>query len=96
MTYILRSIVDTSTMVRRTRSSPTTTTSRTRAAATAAESRCRRANGQPAVACYARRPGDDAYTPLAIDVLRIEEGAVKDITTFDGALLGMFDLPPRL
>ena len=55
-----------------------------------------RANGQPAVACYVRRPGDDAYTPLAIDVLRIEEGAVKDITTFDGALFGMFDLPPRL
>jgi RNA polymerase sigma-70 factor (TIGR02960 family) len=55
-----------------------------------------RANGQPAVACYVRRPGDDAYTPLAIDVLRIEEGAVKDITTFDGALRGMFDLPPRL
>lgn len=55
-----------------------------------------RANGQPAVACYVRRPGDDAYTPLAIDVLRIEDGAVKDITTFDGALLGMFDLPPRL
>jgi RNA polymerase sigma-70 factor (TIGR02960 family) len=55
-----------------------------------------RGNGQPAVACYVRRPGDDAYTPLAIDVLRIEEGAVKDITTFDGALLEMFDLPPRL
>ena len=55
-----------------------------------------RANGQPAVACYVRRPGDDAYTPLAIDVLRIEEGAVTDITTFDGALLGMFGLPPRL
>jgi RNA polymerase sigma-70 factor (ECF subfamily) len=55
-----------------------------------------RANGQPAVACYVRRPGDDAYTPLAIDVLRIEDGSVKDITTFDGALLGMFDLPPRL
>ena len=55
-----------------------------------------RANGQPAVACYVRRPGDDAYTPLALDVLRIEEGAVKDITTFDGALLGMFGLPPRL
>jgi RNA polymerase sigma-70 factor (TIGR02960 family) len=55
-----------------------------------------RANGQPAVACYVRRPGDDTYTPLAIDVLRIEDGAVTDITTFDGALLGMFDLPPRL
>ena len=55
-----------------------------------------RANGQPAVACYVRRPGDNAYTPLAIDVLRIEDGAVTDITTFDGALLGMFDLPPRL
>jgi RNA polymerase sigma-70 factor (ECF subfamily) len=55
-----------------------------------------RANGQPAVACYVRRPGEDAYTPLALDVLRIEDGAVRDITTFDGALLGMLDLPPRL
>jgi RNA polymerase sigma-70 factor (ECF subfamily) len=31
-----------------------------------------RANGQPSVACYVRRPGDDAYTLLAIDVLRID------------------------
>ena len=26
-----------------------------------------RANRQPAVACYIRRPGDDAYTPMALD-----------------------------
>ncbi len=55
-----------------------------------------RANGQPAVAAYVRQPGEDAYAPLAIDVLRIEEGVVADITTFDGALVGTFGLPPTL
>jgi RNA polymerase sigma-70 factor, ECF subfamily len=41
-----------------------------------------RVNRQPAVACYLRRPGDTEYRPLALDVLRIEEGAVADITAF--------------
>ena len=34
-----------------------------------------RANGQPAVAAYVRKPGDAAYEPLAIDVLRVQDGA---------------------
>jgi RNA polymerase sigma-70 factor (TIGR02960 family) len=55
-----------------------------------------RANRQPAVACYVRRPGDDRHTALALDVLRIAEGAVADITTFDGALFGWFGLPEAL
>ena len=55
-----------------------------------------RANRQPAVACYVRRPGDDAHTPLAIDVLRIADGTVAEIVTFDGSLFGMFALPGKI
>jgi RNA polymerase sigma-70 factor (ECF subfamily) len=54
------------------------------------------ANGQPAVACYLRRPGDPAFRALAIDVLRVQDGLVTDIVTFDGALVERFDLPPAL
>jgi RNA polymerase sigma-70 factor (ECF subfamily) len=55
-----------------------------------------RANGQPAVACYVRTPGTDAHRPLALDVLRIEDGYVREIVTFDGRLLEHFDLPATL
>jgi RNA polymerase sigma-70 factor, ECF subfamily len=41
-----------------------------------------RANMQPAVACYVRRPGDTAFRALAIDVLRIEDGLIAEISTF--------------
>ena len=52
-----------------------------------------RANGQPAVAGYVRQPGDAAYKPLAIDVLRVQDGVVTEIVTFDGAVFEHFDLP---
>ena len=55
-----------------------------------------RSNGQPAVACYVRKPGDDAFRPLAIDVLRLEDGLVADITTFDGGVFARFGLPASL
>ena len=55
-----------------------------------------RANRQSAVACYVRMPGDDAYSPLAIDVLRIVDGAVADIVTFDGSVFSWFGLPEML
>jgi RNA polymerase sigma-70 factor (ECF subfamily) len=55
-----------------------------------------RANRQPAVACYVRRPGDDAHTPLAIDVLRIQEGTVAEITTFGSRTFPAFQLPPSI
>jgi RNA polymerase sigma-70 factor (TIGR02960 family) len=55
-----------------------------------------RANRQPAVACYVRRPGEDRAAPLAIDVLRIVDGAVGEIVTFDGSLFGWFGLPETL
>ena len=55
-----------------------------------------RANGQPAIACYVRTPGTDAHRPLALDVLRIQDGLVREIVTFDGRLFEHFDLPATL
>jgi hypothetical protein len=45
---------------------------------------------------HARRPGDERYSPLAIDVLRIADGAVAEIVTFDGSLFRWFGLPETL
>ena len=47
-----------------------------------------RANRQPAVANYLRRPGDATYRALALDVLRIEGGQVAEITSFSCQPLG--------
>ncbi len=40
------------------------------------------ANRQPAVAHYLRRPGATEDEPLAIDVLRVEDGLIVEITSF--------------
>jgi RNA polymerase sigma-70 factor (ECF subfamily) len=53
-------------------------------------------NRQPAVACYVRGPGSDHHRALALDVLRIEDGAIAEIITFDGRLFGTLGLPARL
>jgi RNA polymerase sigma-70 factor (ECF subfamily) len=56
-----------------------------------------RVNNQPAVAVYLRRPDDDEYRPLAIDVLRIEAGSIVEITAFDlEPFLDALGLPPTL
>ncbi|MBN3931162.1 RNA polymerase subunit sigma-70 [Streptomyces verrucosisporus] len=39
-------------------------------------------NRQPAVANYVRRPGEDVYTAVNIDVLCVEDGLIAEITTF--------------
>lgn len=44
------------------------------------------ANDQPAVAAYVRPPGSDGYRPLALDVLRFEDGLVREIVTFDSVV----------
>jgi RNA polymerase sigma-70 factor (ECF subfamily) len=55
------------------------------------------ANTQPAVACYVKRAGDSEYRPLALDVLRIEDGAVAEVTAFPlEPLLEALGLPPTL
>jgi RNA polymerase sigma-70 factor (ECF subfamily) len=55
-----------------------------------------RANMQPAVACYLKRPGESVYGPMALDVLAIEDGAIAEIVTFPKSLFPLFGLPPEL
>jgi RNA polymerase sigma-70 factor (ECF subfamily) len=56
-----------------------------------------RVNSQPAVACYLRRPGDSAYQPFVLDVLRIEGDAVAEVTVFPlEPLLDALGLPAKL
>jgi len=51
------------------------------------------ANRQPAAACYLRRPGEVEYRAFAIDVLRVEDGRVAEITAFSAELFPAFGLP---
>jgi RNA polymerase sigma-70 factor, ECF subfamily len=55
-----------------------------------------RANRQPAIACYRRREGETVARPLAMDVLRVEEGQITEIITFSGELFEAFGLPGTL
>jgi RNA polymerase sigma-70 factor (ECF subfamily) len=55
-----------------------------------------RANRQPAAANYVRRRGDSEYRALALDVLRIEDGKVVEITALVPELFPAFGLPPTL
>jgi RNA polymerase sigma-70 factor (ECF subfamily) len=41
-----------------------------------------RANRQPVVAFYTRRPGEAEYRAVGIDVLRLEDGRVARIDAF--------------
>jgi RNA polymerase sigma-70 factor (ECF subfamily) len=54
------------------------------------------ANRMPAAISYLRRPGDTEFRALKIDVLRIENGLVKEVTTFDTRLLDAFGQPATL
>jgi RNA polymerase sigma-70 factor, ECF subfamily len=55
------------------------------------------ANMQPAVAHYLRRPGETAFSALALDVLSTEGGRVAEITSFvTPELFPAFGLPPAL
>jgi RNA polymerase sigma-70 factor (TIGR02960 family) len=54
------------------------------------------ANRQPTAASYLREPGDSEYRAFKLDVLRIEGGAIAEITTFDARLFPAFGLPPTL
>jgi RNA polymerase sigma-70 factor (ECF subfamily) len=55
------------------------------------------ANRHPAAASYVRRPGESVYRPMGIDVLRIEDGLVAEITAFlRPDLFPIFGLPVTL
>ena len=55
-----------------------------------------RANRQPAAACYLRAPGDSVYRAFKLDVLRVEDGAIAEITTFNSDLFAAFGLAETL
>ncbi|MDX6283236.1 MAG: polymerase sigma-70 factor, subfamily [Kribbellaceae bacterium] len=40
-------------------------------------------NRQPALAAYLRVPGDDLYRPFGIDVFRVEDGLIAEMTAFE-------------
>jgi RNA polymerase sigma-70 factor (ECF subfamily) len=54
------------------------------------------ANGQPAVAGYRRRPGASTYDALSLDVLRVEDGLIAEVTIFGSDLFAAFGLPREL
>ncbi|HEV3356305.1 MAG TPA: RNA polymerase subunit sigma-70 [Pseudonocardiaceae bacterium] len=54
------------------------------------------ANGQPSVAGYVQRPGTTVYRAQLLDVLRIENGLIAEITTFEPHVLPAFGLPLKL
>jgi RNA polymerase sigma-70 factor (ECF subfamily) len=54
------------------------------------------ANRMPTAASYLRRPGDSTFRAFKFDVLRIENGAIAEITTFGAGLFPAFRLTPTL
>lgn len=55
------------------------------------------ANRQPAAAGYLRRPGETAFSPFVIAVLRHEDGQLTEIAAFEQpSMFSAFGLPARL
>jgi RNA polymerase sigma-70 factor, ECF subfamily len=54
------------------------------------------ANGQPAAANYVRAWGESQFQAMTLDVLRIEAGALVEITTFGAGTFASFGLPATL
>jgi RNA polymerase sigma-70 factor, ECF subfamily len=55
------------------------------------------ANRQPGAAGYLRRPGETAYSPFALTVLRLEHGLLIDIAAFEQpSMFPPFGLPASL
>lgn len=55
-----------------------------------------RANRQPAAACYFGGPGEATFQAFKIDVLRMGDGVIREITTFGAKHFPAFDLPQLL
>jgi RNA polymerase sigma-70 factor (TIGR02960 family) len=55
-----------------------------------------RANRMPAAGSYLRRPGDSTFRAFKLDVLRIVDGEIAEITTFGWSLFASFGLPPTV
>jgi RNA polymerase sigma-70 factor, ECF subfamily len=53
-------------------------------------------NRQPALAAYLRKPGDALYLPFGIDVFRVEDGLIAEMTAFELTDFGRLGLPDHL
>ncbi len=53
-------------------------------------------NRMPAAGSYLRRPGDTLFRPFKLDVLRVADGVIAEITTFGPALFPALGLPSSL
>ena len=54
------------------------------------------ANRMPTAASYVKAAGDDTYRAFKLDVLRVVDGRIAEITTFGHALFPQFGLPETL
>lgn len=54
------------------------------------------ANRQPAMAGYLRRPGESVYRAQVLDVLRIQDGQIMEITAFGPEVFAAFGLPATM
>jgi RNA polymerase sigma-70 factor (TIGR02960 family) len=54
------------------------------------------ANRMPAAASYLRRPGDSQFRAFKLDVMRVEDGLIAEVTTFGAELFPAFGLAPTL
>ena len=55
-----------------------------------------KANRMPAAASYLRAPGETEFRAFKLDVLRVVDGGIAEITTFDASLFAAFGLEPVL
>jgi RNA polymerase sigma-70 factor (ECF subfamily) len=55
-----------------------------------------RANRMPATASYWREGGDGPFRPFKLDVYRVVDGRVAEVTTFGAGLFEAFRLPGSL
>lgn len=55
-----------------------------------------RANRQPAAACYLRGPGDAEFNAFKLDVVRVLDDSIAEITTFGAKHFPAFGLPAVL
>jgi len=55
-----------------------------------------RANRLPAAASYLRAPGDTEYRAFKLDVIRVREGRIAEVTTFGSHLFAQFGLAETL
>ena len=50
----------------------------------------------PTAASYLRAPGETVYRPFKLDVMRVVDGRIAEITTFGYSLFPQFGLPESL